>query len=300
MVGARRRARLRRRLPVDERPDPDDKPLELAVWYPPTAPAPVAFGPFTLNVAFDAPVSGDRLPLVVLSHGTGGSALNQFETAAALADAGFVVAAVTHNGDNYRDRASSFSRRNFSDRPRQVSRVIDFMLQLWPSHTVLDPDRIGILGHSAGGTTALLALGGTLDWGQTVAFCKVHTTDWACQQARMRNASGPQEGLVNAPDPRVKAAVIAAPALVSSFAPSGLAAVKAPVQVWIASEDAVVSDAGEIRVLLPTADVQVVQRGGHFAFPLLAAPTWPAWLGRFARIRRASTEPASSAPFMTG
>ena len=38
---------------------------------------------------------------------------------------GFVVAAVLHAGDNYRDQSDTFSQRNFSNRPRQVSRVID-------------------------------------------------------------------------------------------------------------------------------------------------------------------------------
>ena len=34
------------------------------------------------------------LPLVVMSHGTGGSFLGHFDTAMALADAGFVVVAM--------------------------------------------------------------------------------------------------------------------------------------------------------------------------------------------------------------
>ncbi|MFY0568662.1 hypothetical protein ACN28E_33250 [Archangium lansingense] len=31
------------------------------------------FGPYPLSVATDAPVEGERLPLVAISHGTGGS-----------------------------------------------------------------------------------------------------------------------------------------------------------------------------------------------------------------------------------
>jgi predicted dienelactone hydrolase len=249
-------------------PDPDDKALELAVWYPSAAtPSPVTFGPFTLSVAFNAPLSGDHLPLVILSHGTGGSPLNYFETAAALADAGFVVAALTHTGDNYRDHTYAFTRRNFTDRPRHVSRVIDHMLAAWPGHAALDPSRIGILGHSAGGTTALLTVGGTLDWGKVVAFCKAHSDDWGCQQAQKRGASGPEDGLIDAPEPRLKAAVIDAPALVSAFSPNGLAAVKVPVQLWIASDDAVATDAALASGLLSgTSDVHTVAGGGHFAF----------------------------------
>jgi predicted dienelactone hydrolase len=54
-------------------------------------------GPIEQTVAVGAPVRGDtgttKLPLLVMSHGTGGSTLGHFDTAVALADAGFVVAA---------------------------------------------------------------------------------------------------------------------------------------------------------------------------------------------------------------
>jgi predicted dienelactone hydrolase len=47
-------------------------------------------------------------PLVLISHGTGGSGASHYDTALALAlaDEGFVVAALTHTGDNYMDRAT--------------------------------------------------------------------------------------------------------------------------------------------------------------------------------------------------
>src|SRR5262249_34288770 len=89
-------------------PDPDDQPLELAIWYPSddkisTQP----LGLFTQEVVYYGMVKGDRLPLVVISHGTGGSAAEHYDTALALADAGFVVAALAHTGDNYKDRKYS-------------------------------------------------------------------------------------------------------------------------------------------------------------------------------------------------
>lgn len=41
-------------------------------------------------------VNGDKLPLVVVSHGRGGDSVGLHDTAEALADAGFVVAAINH------------------------------------------------------------------------------------------------------------------------------------------------------------------------------------------------------------
>ncbi|HEX7946965.1 MAG TPA: dienelactone hydrolase, partial [Phenylobacterium sp.] len=83
-----------------------DKPLAAAIWYPADAPereVPLAL--FRQSVAPDAPVTGRAHPLVVISHGTGGSLVDHYDTAIALAHAGFVVAAITHTGDTRGDRS---------------------------------------------------------------------------------------------------------------------------------------------------------------------------------------------------
>jgi predicted dienelactone hydrolase len=92
-------------------PDPDDQPIELGIWYPseaPTSPQPLGF--FTQDVVPYAAIKGDTLPLIVISHGTGGGAASHYDTALAFADAGFVVVSLSHTGDNYKDRAYSFTR----------------------------------------------------------------------------------------------------------------------------------------------------------------------------------------------
>jgi predicted dienelactone hydrolase len=152
----------------------------------------------------------------------------------ALAEAGFVVAAVTHTGDNYRDQSMAFTRRNFAGRPRHVSRVIDFMLDGWAGHGSIDPGRVGVFGHSAGGAAALCAVGGVADMAREGTFCVSSTEDWGCRQARQRGASVAADSMPVTGDwtGGSKATVIAAPALVVSFEPAGLAEVKVPVQLW--------------------------------------------------------------------
>jgi len=145
--------------------DREGQPLELNIWYQSDAPAtPRPLGLFQQVVAADAPISGSQLPLVVISHGTGGGAETHCDTALALGEAGFIVVAVTHTGDNWRDHAFSFTVRNFVERPRHISRVIDFMLSCWGGHSHIDPVRIGMFGHSSGGATALNAVGGNPDF----------------------------------------------------------------------------------------------------------------------------------------
>jgi intracellular septation protein len=82
-------------------PDPESQPLELDIWYPSGTPAVLRpLGLFQQTVAADGAITGSQLPLVVISHGTGGGAETHYDTALALAEAGFIAAAVTHAGDN--------------------------------------------------------------------------------------------------------------------------------------------------------------------------------------------------------
>ena len=91
-------------------PNPAGAPLEVGIWYPSEAPAvPQRLGLFEQTVAAGGAIAGRDLGLVVMSHGSGGSFEGHYDTALALAEAGFVIAAVTHTGDNYRDQ-SAFAR----------------------------------------------------------------------------------------------------------------------------------------------------------------------------------------------
>jgi predicted dienelactone hydrolase len=259
-----------------EAPDPDDKPIELAIWYPSDAPpAAKPLGLFQQSVAFYSAVKGKDLPLVVISHGTGGSAAIHYDTALALADAGFVVAAPTHTGDNYKDRSYSFTTRNFADRPRHVSRVIDFMLNTWDGHDRLDPERIGIFGHSAGAATALILIGGNPSIYFAGLFCQDHPDDWGCRQRRPSNdKTGQGEAGIRQPDwqhdPRIVAAAIAAPALGNAFSKIGLENVTAPVQLWRAEDDQITPNKwfGDIvKDALPNLpEDHFVRHAGHFDF----------------------------------
>jgi predicted dienelactone hydrolase len=68
----------------------------------------------------DCPITGAKLPLVVSSHGTAGWFGGHHDTAAALADAGFVVAAINHSGDNGNDRSKSDDLSVLGSRPADI------------------------------------------------------------------------------------------------------------------------------------------------------------------------------------
>lgn len=249
--------------------DPDGKPLEIGIWYPSKeAPKPVNFGPNTMTVAVNGAVGGTALPLVVVSHGTGSSFLGHYDTAIALADAGYVVAAVTHTGDNYADKSRSM---DIMDRPRHISRVIDHMLSAWDGHASINATRIGMFGYSAGGFATLVSIGGVADFSSIAPMCSQYPADYACQLI-----GKPGRPVVVMPassfkaDLRIKAALVAAPALGFSFAPDGLKGVMVPVQLWSAENDVMVPTpryAEAVRLALPQApDYHVVRKAGHYDF----------------------------------
>jgi predicted dienelactone hydrolase len=209
----------------------------------------------------------------VISHGDGGWAGSHFDTALALAEAGFVVAAITHTGDNFNDRSYAFQARNLIGRPRHVVRTIDYMLTTWPAHERLNPAQIGIFGHSAGAFTALVASGGTPNLDRIAQRCRERPQDRACPPAAERgetNDSAPTGAPHFMHDARIGAAVIAATGLGMTFEDGGLSALKAPVQLWRAAEDRIAVDQGSMAIIrreLPTPpDEHVVPLAGHFAF----------------------------------
>ena len=197
--------------------------------------------------------------------------LSHYDTAIALAGAGFIAAAVEHTGDNWRDRSYSFTARNFIERPRHLHMLLDYLLSVWDGRERIDPERIGAFGHSAGGYTVLTAIGGEPDLSEANAFCRDHPEDWGCRRAAARAAPpAPAVSPVWTHDPRIKAALIAAPAAGHVFSPTSLAPVAVPVQLWEGEQDkiAVSRWSGDVIAAgLPTPpDLHVVSGAGHFAF----------------------------------
>jgi hypothetical protein len=135
--------------------------LKGAMWYPcAEPPGEIDLGGLVLPGAKDCPISRDKLPLVVVSHGDGGALWNHHDTAEMLAGAGFIVAAIRHPGDNVLDMSRSVDLSMMVERPADIKRLIDFMLGASPAASKIDPERIGVFGYSAGGYTALVLIGG--------------------------------------------------------------------------------------------------------------------------------------------
>jgi predicted dienelactone hydrolase len=256
--------------------DADGPALSGAMWYPcPEAPGKIDLGTISISGTKDCPITGKKLPLIVISHGNVGAFFDHHDTAETLANAGFVVAAISHRGDN--------SPPNFADgadpsvmveRPADIKRLITFMVSTSLAATNIDPKRIGFFGFSAGAYTGLVLIGANPDW--TAVLCRFSPAPIVCAQILGKEF----QARPIVPDLRIKAAVIADPPGIY-FNADSFGKVRVPVQLW-ASETGgrglpninVTSEGvADIERSLPEKhEYHVVRNAGHFAF-LICGPS---------------------------
>ena len=143
--------------------DPADggRPLNIMLIYP-AAPATGAvpykiFLATNLHLYNDAPVASDGLkhPLVMFSHGAGGNGSVYAWFGEYLASHGYIVAMVYHFRANTYDSSALYVRNKIWQRPRDISLDISHLLQdkVWGPH--IEPNQIGVAGHSQGGFTSI-------------------------------------------------------------------------------------------------------------------------------------------------
>jgi len=120
---------------------------------------PTAFGPYIMDVSPDANIIEGQFPLIIISHGNGGSHLLYRTISTHLAKNGYIVAMLEHYGNNRNNNTLENTTENLVIRPRHVSLTIDYLLSDNLLSKNIAPSKIGVIGHSIGGYTAL-ALGG--------------------------------------------------------------------------------------------------------------------------------------------
>jgi predicted dienelactone hydrolase len=161
------------------------------------------------------------------------------------------------------------------ERPRLLHVVLNYMLDQWPEHGRINPARVGAFGFSAGGFTVLVAAGGTPDLSLIQPHCDAHRDEWTCALVAAHKRPGaapppPAPPPVWVHDTRIRAVVVAAPALGYTFGKSGLAGIKIPVQLWRAADDHILPQpfyAQAVADDLPgKPDYHVVPDAGHMDF----------------------------------
>ena len=256
--------------------DASGRAFPVGVWYPTEArPWPTTWmGIRMMSVASNAAVAGRALPLVVISHGNSGSPGSHADLALALANAGYVVAAPMHTGDNYMDQGVAGTVPWLSSRSQELQATVDHMLKGWSGHAQVDPGRVGAFGFSAGGITVLTAAGAQPDLRQIATHC-ARTPEFICVLLRdggspLLNPALAEKGNAFSPERRIKAAAVASPGLGFLLGPEALAKVNLPVQLWNGENDTHVPYATNTRVvraaLGPHVEYHSIPGAEHFSF----------------------------------
>ena len=273
--------------------------MPITLVYPTAATAAVqSLGPFQIKAALGAaPIKGNGR-LIILSHGTAGSAITSFDLASTLAAAGFVVASPEHQGDNWRDQKLA-GPESWKQRPFEVSKTIDAVMADPRFAPLLDVSAVGVHGMSAGGVSALAQAGGQWSMASLVRHCGANLKADAgfclfglrtAEEREKRtqiyavtsNLPAPMEALNGGPasrDARVAAVALSVP-VAALFTDDSLAAIRIPVGIVEASDDDVlVPHFHSSRVLKVCGSCKAIDTlAGANHFDVLSP--WPDAIGR--------------------
>ena len=288
----------------------EEKDLRCTIWYPavdaavevkqvigpPDAPLFEA-GMASPHAEFAPSLS--PFPLVVLSHGTGGSAEQMAWLGTALAKAGYIAVAVDHPGNNSHAPPTAEGFVLWWERATDLSEVIDGMLADKEFGPRIDTSRVAAAGFSIGGYTALAMAGAQTDISDATALCRVggakdteatggdhgdrDTTvchvpemkalgqnfDEVLRTARKTSGESLARSGESYRDARVKAVFAIAPAMGFTLTQESLHAMKLPVEVVVGSADRIAvarDNADYIHEYVRGSKETVLPNVGHYPF----------------------------------
>ena len=273
--------------------DSQSQALSGVVWYPAASgveekdqyvgpPAAPLF--YAGRVAQDArlALASSKYPLIALSHGTGGSALQMAWLGTYLAARGYMVAAVNHPGNN---AVTGYTVEGFIEgweRAKDISTAITDMLADPRFGSAIDPHRVGAAGFSYGGYTMLELAGARSNWQRLLAWCKANKG--ACDPPEMPTLMEHFLAIESRPDiqvslkhagdsyrdPRLRAVFAIAPAVAAAFSPESLAKIDIPVEIVAGAADPIAPPAQNAEFFaahIKGAVLTILPGGvGHYTF----------------------------------
>ncbi|MES2057993.1 MAG: alpha/beta fold hydrolase [Pseudomonadota bacterium] len=311
--------------------DQEHRPqILVTIWYPAsdgTPEQPITIGPpgqpmFTIGAtasgpAFAGDAPGVKRPVILLSHGFGGSARMMGWFGIELARAGYVVISVDHPGNNGRDPMTVAGALLTWLRASDLRAALGVALADPGVGPHIDTSRVGLAGFSAGGFTALVLGGARAAPQRLLAFCKTNPNDGVCKpqvefsvDAKQRDAllADPAyaDAIRHAGDdqtiPHVKAIVVMAPAVIQGLDPASLKTLATPVSIILGDQDVVappITNGKVAAALLPNARLEVLPGVGHYDFLANCTANGPANLCGLARHQSEAHQAALAAAIKT-
>lgn len=251
------------------------RPLKFAIWYPAKEqPQADTIADSRIFYGFSAVHNGESEPgphpLIVISHGYGGTWRNLSWLAADLAKQGYVVAAPNHPGTSAFHR-DPLQAAQLAQRPHDLSRVIDALSANSALAGNIDEERIAAMGHSLGGWTVVAMAGGRFDNALFKEACRMYPILNACSLASTLDLGN--AGLEKSmQDRRIKAFISLDAGLARGFTPLSLEKIAIPSLIIGAGTDVgdmpVALESGYLQAFLPKAGSNYVEISDamHFSF----------------------------------
>lgn len=227
----------------------------------------------------------EKFPLILLSHGIGGSAYMMAWLGSELAAHGFIAAAVNHPGNNSLEDYTIPGAILWGQRAHDLTAVLDQLLADSTFGSRIDSKRVGAAGFSLGGLSVIELAGGVAELSRYQDFCKSPKADGMCNdtleypgllaKATALAKSDPaiqaalSESSKSHRDPRIRAIFAIAPAIGPAFDPDSLAKISIPTQIVAGAADEVVpieSSAKFFAAHIPGAQLTIIQEVGHYTF----------------------------------
>lgn len=260
-------------LPVEHR----SQAVELHIWYPAQSGGTVT--PLGKNAVFtgvevvrDGAPTKNPHPLVVLSHGSGGNAVNIGWIATYLADQGMVVIAPNHPGTTSRDSIPQETVKIW-ERTDDMHAILDYAEQELAQKLHIDTTRIGVIGFSLGGYTALGLVGAKGDHSAYLDYCAHPEASSDCTWLQGGGVDlttiNTQKYEQNNTDPRITAAVAVDPALAQAYQTQSLKQIGVPVQIINLGTPKTIPlgiNGRPASEHIPNVDYKTVTGATHFSF----------------------------------
>lgn len=260
--------------------------LKVTLWYPSLSGGKkVVLGE---NVFFegtsamgDAPMAAGRFPLILLSHGAGlgGRAEALSWMATPLAEKGFIVAAPTHLGNTGPDRSAEETMKLWL-RASDLSETLDALELNTTFSNHINFDKIGVLGLSMGGHTALSIAGARIDPKLLMSYCDTNERNASlCEWVRLsgvdlhkidQEAAGRDNK-----DKRIQFAMAIDPAPVDIFSVKTFSEVSIPITLVNLGKEGEIPEtaqASKIATSIPRATYEVIKNASHFSMFALCKP----------------------------
>ncbi len=214
-----------------------DVPLPLHIWYPTEQTGDAAPDLLGQNALFyghyalrDAPLP-DTAPIAVLSHGSGGNAVQMGWLATHLADLGYLVIATNHPGTTSRDSLPARTVQVW-ERPADMTAMLDWLESDPLPGFRADFSDVVSVGFSLGGHSALALAGLRVSKARFISYCAANTgkvdCGWLEEGGVDLEAIDAARYEADLSDARVTRAVAIDPALPQAATPESIGAFDTP------------------------------------------------------------------------